>query len=82
MRLLKHHCYKLMNSKVPANLTINTIIQYVLGLLVSLAMAARFGHAYYKTSQVWPAGVVAVASCLMVARYLNSAATGAGEKKA
>ena len=71
-----------MNFKVPANLTINTIIQYVLGLLVSLAMAARFGHAYYKTSQVWPAGVVAVASCLMVARYLNSAATGAGEKKA
>ena len=54
----------------------------MLGLLVSLAMAARFGHAYYKTSQVWPAGVVAVASCVMVARYLNSAATGAGEKKA
>ena len=28
---------------------------YILGLLVSLAMAGRFGQAFYKTGQVWPA---------------------------
>ena len=48
---------------------------YLLGLLVSLAMAGRFGQAYYKTGQVWPALVVTIASVLMVLRYLYAAKT-------
>ena len=48
---------------------------YLLGLLVSLAMAGRFGQAFYKTGQVWPALVVTIASVLMVLRYLYAAKT-------
>ena len=48
---------------------------YLLGLLVSLAMAGRFGQAFYKTGQVWPALVVTIASVLMVLRYIYAAKT-------
>ena len=47
--------------------------RFVLGLVVSLAMLGRFGQAYYKTGQVWPAAVVALASAVVFLRYLASA---------
>ena len=47
--------------------------RFVLGLLVSLAMMARFGQAYYNTGKMWPSGGVAIASLAMVLRYLYAA---------
>jgi len=43
--------------------------QYVLGLLVSLAMLARFGQNFYQTGKVMPGGLVMVCSLVMVLRY-------------
>eukprot|EP00090_Calanus_glacialis_P010387 TRINITY_DN1876_c1_g1_i1.p2 TRINITY_DN1876_c1_g1~~TRINITY_DN1876_c1_g1_i1.p2 ORF type:complete len:101 (-),score=27.68 TRINITY_DN1876_c1_g1_i1:151-453(-) len=43
--------------------------QYVLGLVVSLAMFARFAQSFYQTGKVMPAGVVMVCSLVMVLRY-------------
>ena len=43
--------------------------QYVLGLLVSLAMFARFAQSYYQTGKVMPSGVVMVCSLVMLFRY-------------
>ena len=43
--------------------------KYVLGLLVSLAMLARFAQSFYQTGKVMPAGVVMVCSLVMVLRY-------------
>ena len=47
--------------------------RFVVGLLVSLAMLGRFGQAYLKTGQLWPAAVVALASAVVFLRYLASA---------
>ena len=47
--------------------------RYVLGLLVSVAMVARFGQAYINTGKMWPSGGVAIASIVMVLRYLYAA---------
>ena len=47
--------------------------RFVVGLVVSLAMLGRFGQAYLKTGQVWPAAVVALASSVVFLRYLASA---------
>ena len=47
--------------------------RFVLGLVVSLAMLGRFGQAYLKTGQLWPAGVVTLASAVVSLRYLASA---------
>merc|ERR1712098_242504 len=44
--------------------------QYLLGLLVSVAMLGRFGHAFYKSGQMMPHGLVTIASLLMVLRYM------------
>ena len=49
--------------------------KYVLGLLVSVAMLARFGQAYYKNTSKIDYGVVAVASMVMVLRYVYAAVT-------
>ena len=54
---------------------------YLLGLLVSTAMAGRFGQAFYKSGQVWPALVVTIASVLMVLRYLYAANTASVKKQ-
>ena len=54
--------------------------QYLLGLLVSVAMLGRFGHSWYKSGQVMY-GVVAVVSLFMVIRYIV-AATSATKKSA
>merc|ERR1712142_1049306 len=43
--------------------------QYMLGLIVSLAMFARFGQNFYQTGKVMPGGVVMVCSLVMVLRY-------------
>ena len=47
----------------------NSTDQYVVGLLVSLAMFARFGQNFYQTGKVMPAGVVTLFSLVMVIRY-------------
>ena len=47
--------------------------RFVVGLVVSLAMLGRFGQAYLKTGQLWPAAVVALASTVVFLRYLASA---------
>ena len=47
--------------------------RFAVGLLVSLAMLARFGQAYFKTGQLWPAAVVTLASAVVFLRYLASA---------
>ena len=47
--------------------------RYVLGLVVSLVMMARFGQAFLSSGQVWPAGGVTAASLIMVIRYLLAA---------
>ena len=47
--------------------------RFVVGLVVSLAMLARFGQAYFKTGQLWPAAVVTLASTVVFLRYLASA---------
>ena len=47
--------------------------QYLLGLLVSLAMLGRFGQAFYKSGEMWPHGFVAIASLLMAFRYIYTA---------
>jgi len=39
------------------------------GLLVSVLVAARFGQAFVKTGQVFPAAVVLGVSLVMVCRY-------------
>ena len=49
--------------------------KYVLGLLVSLAMLARFGQAYVKNTSKIDYGIVAGASLVMVLRYVYAAAT-------
>eukprot|EP00092_Neocalanus_flemingeri_P107818 GFUD01138388.1.p2 GENE.GFUD01138388.1~~GFUD01138388.1.p2 ORF type:complete len:101 (-),score=27.30 GFUD01138388.1:109-411(-) len=43
--------------------------QYVLGLVVSLAMFARFGQSFYQTGKMMPGGVVMICSLVMVLRY-------------
>ena len=43
--------------------------QYVLGLIVSLAMLARFGQNFYQTGKVMPGGLVMVCSLVKVLRY-------------
>ena len=52
---------------------------WLLGLLVSTAMAGRFGQAFYKTGQLWPALTVTLASVLMVLRYLYAAKTASNK---
>ena len=47
--------------------------RYVLALMVSLTMTARFGQAYFNTGKMWPSGGVAIASLAMVLRYLYAA---------
>jgi len=39
------------------------------GLLVSLAMTARFGQYYFTTGQVMPGGMVALISLLVALKY-------------
>ena len=46
--------------------------RFVVGLVVSLAMLVRFGQAYFKTGQLWPAAVVTLASIVVFLRYLAS----------
>jgi len=43
--------------------------QYLLGLLVSLAMFGRFGQNFYQTGKVMPAGIVTLCSLIMLLRY-------------